>query len=116
MKEAPVLSLMVASSERGICWPAGAGAILRFHANDKIEEFFALDNLGGGLAADSRLDDGFDVGDVDAVASDFLAVGIDNEAGLAEFADDGELLEARRLVQRVADFDGFLLEDVQIGA
>src|SRR2546426_11784763 len=25
MKEAPVLSLMVASSERGICWPTGAG-------------------------------------------------------------------------------------------
>src|SRR5216684_2963163 len=29
MKEAPVLSLMVASSERGICWPAGAGFQIR---------------------------------------------------------------------------------------
>ena len=62
---------------------------LWFHSNHHVEKFFALNDLGGGLPADSGLDDGFDVGDVDGVACDFLAVGIDDETGLAEFADDG---------------------------
>src|SRR5260370_16364 len=56
-------------------------------SNDDIEKFFALDNLSGGLAANSGLDDGFHIGDVDAVPRDFLAVGIDDETGLAQFAD-----------------------------
>ena len=78
---------MVASSDSGICWPAGrrhqqvadfasAGAELRVHADDQIEELFALDDLGGGLAADGRLHHGADIIDIDAVARDFGAVGL----------------------------------------
>ena len=61
---------------------AGVRAKLRLHADDQIEEFFALDDLRGGLTADGGLNDGFDVGDVDAVARDFGAVGVD-DAGWA---------------------------------
>ena len=127
MKEAPVASLMVASSERGICWPAGAGTsrlpisraserILGIHAHNEIEKFFALNHLGGGLAADGGLHDGFDIGDVDAIAGDFCAVGVNDEAGLAEFADDGKFVEAGSFVENVLDFNGFFLEDIEIGA
>ena len=34
---------------------ACAGAILRIHADDQVEEFFALNDLSGGLAADGGL-------------------------------------------------------------
>ena len=64
----------------------------------------------------AALHDGFDVGDVDAIACDFGAVGVDDQAGLAEFANDGEFLEAGCFVENVADFDGFFLEDIEIGA
>ena len=81
---------------------ARARTVLRLHADDEVEEFFALDDLRGGLAADCGLDDRFDIVDIDAVARDFRAVGIDGQAGLAEFADDGELLEAGRVIEDVA--------------
>ena len=108
-----MVSLMVASSESGICWPAGAGTrrspisraserILGIHAHDEVKEFFALNHLGGGLAADGGLHDGFDVGDVDAIAGDFCAIGVNDQAGLAEFADDREFREAGRLFEDIA--------------
>ena len=94
MKEAPLLSLMrgefgkrnlltSGSGDEEIANVAGAGAVLGLHANDEVEKFFALDDLGGGLTADGGLHDGFDVGDVDAVAGDFGPVGVDDEAGLS---------------------------------
>ena len=61
-------------------------------------------------------DHGLDVGDVDAVARDLRAVGVDDQAGLAEFAHDGEFGEAGGLVQNVLDFDGLFLENIEIGA
>ncbi len=62
------------------------------------------------------MDNGFDVGDVDAIASDFGAVGVDDEAGLAEFAYDGEFLETGSLGKSVANLDGLFLEDIKIRA
>jgi len=88
---------------------ADARAILRLHADDEVEKFFSLDNLGGSLSADSRLDNGFDVRNVDAVAGDFGAVGVDDEVRLAELTDDGEFLEAGGLGQNVANLDGLFL-------
>src|SRR5580693_5457556 len=54
----------------------GAGAKLRLHADDEVEKFFALDDLRGGLAANSSLNDSFHVGDVDAISRDFPAVSV----------------------------------------
>ena len=127
MKDAPLCSLMVASSESGICWPFGVGtsrlpislrvrAVLRLHADDEVEKFFALDDLRRGLAANCGLDDHSDVGDIDSVARDFGAVDVYDQAGLAEFADDGELREAGRAIEYVADFDGLFLQHVEVGA
>src|ERR1700676_980182 len=95
---------------------AGAGTILRLHAHDEIKKFFALNDLGGGLAADGGLHDGFDVGNVDAVTRDFLTIGFDEQAGLAEFANDGEFGKAFGLGEDVFDLHGFFLEDLKIRA
>src|SRR5437016_739059 len=70
---------------------ARAGTELRLHSNDEVKEFFSLDDLRGSLSPDSRLHDRFDIGDVDPVTRDFLAIGVDDQAGLAEFANDREL-------------------------
>ena len=86
---------------------------LRLHADDHVEKFFALDDLRGGLTADGGLNDGFDVGDVDAIASDFGAVGVDDQAGLAQFANHGEFLEAVGVSENVANFDGFLFQNAR---
>ncbi len=96
------------SGDEEIADVAGAGAELRLHADDEVEEFFALDDLGGGLAADGGLHNGSDVVDIDAIARDFGAVGVDDQAGLAEFAHDGEFGEAGSLVESVANLDGLL--------
>src|SRR5947208_9243459 len=40
----------------------------------------------------------FDIGDVDPVTRDFLAIGVDDQAGLAEFANDRELGKTWRFV------------------
>jgi len=62
---------------------------LRFHANDHIEKFFTLNDLRRSLSTDCGLNDGFDIGDVDAVARDFGTVSVNDQAGLTEFANDG---------------------------
>ena len=49
-------------------------AELRLHAHDEVEELFALDHLRGRLPADGRLDHGFHVRHIDAVARDLVAV------------------------------------------
>ena len=58
----------------------------------------------------------FDVGHVDAVAGDFGAIGVNQQAGLAEFADDGEFGETGSVFEDALDFDGFFLEDIEVGA
>src|SRR5579859_242970 len=102
------------SGDEQIADVAGAGAVLGLHADNEVEKFFTLDDLSGSLSADGRLHNSFDVGDVDAVAGNFGAVGVDDEAGLAELANNGELLEAGSLIENVANFDGLFLEDIEI--
>src|SRR4029077_7361811 len=53
--------LACGSGDEQIANVACAGAVLRLHSNDQIEKFFALDDLGGSLAPNGGLDDGFDV-------------------------------------------------------
>src|SRR5690242_14536423 len=94
----------------------GAGAVLRLHADHQVEKFFALNDLRSSLSADGGLHDGFDVRDVDAIAGDFGAVGVNDEAGLTELAYDGELLESGSLFKNVSNRNGLFLEDVKIRA
>ena len=68
-----------------------AAAELRLHAHHQVEELFALDHLGGRLAAHGGLDHGFHVGDIDAVARDLVAVHVDQQAGLAKFPHHGQI-------------------------
>ena len=62
---------------------AGVLTELRLHAHDKVEELLTLNHLRCGLTSDGSLYDRFDVSDVDTVACDFIAVDIDEQAGLA---------------------------------
>src|SRR5580692_149172 len=95
---------------------AGVGTEFRVCAHDKVEQFFALNHLSGGLSTDRGLHDRLHVGNVDAIPRDFGAVRFDEQAWLAEFAHNGELCKARGFVEHIFDFDGFLLENVEIGA
>ena len=108
MNDAPLASWMFASSlkrnllaggraDEQVADLLGVLAELRLHADDEVEQLLALNDLGGRLAADGGLNDRFDVGDVDAVARDLVAIDVDQQAGLAEFADDGEFGEAGNL-------------------
>ena len=72
-----------------------AAAELRLHTDDEVEELFALNDLSGGLPADGGGDNGFDIGNVDAVARDLVAIDIDQQARLAELAHNGEVGKAR---------------------
>ena len=74
-----------------------------------------MNHLRGGLPADGRLHHGFDVGHVDAVARNFVAVGVNQQARLAEFAHDGEFAETGDLREPPLDLEGFVLQDIQIG-
>ena len=91
-------------------------AELRLHAHDEIEQLFALNHLRGGLAAHRRLHDGFHVGDVDAVARDLVAIDIDQQAGLAEFAHDGQFRESGHLRETALDLERLALQDIQVGS
>ena len=69
-------------------------AEFRLHAHHEIEQFFALDHLRGRLPAHGRLHHAFHVRHVDAVARDLVAVHVDQQAGLAEFAHHGQFGES----------------------
>src|SRR6185369_16228203 len=65
--------LSIGSADQEVTDLFGATAELRLHADHEIKEFFSLDDLCGGFSAYGRLDDGFDVGDIDTVTSDLRA-------------------------------------------
>src|SRR5277367_4605474 len=91
-------------------------AELRLHADDQIKEFFSLNHLRDGLSTYGGGDHGFHVGYIDAVASDFVTIDVDQQAWLPQFADDGEIGETSNMGERVLDLDRFVLQDVQIVA
>src|SRR6516165_10549751 len=95
---------------------AGVGPKLGIHAHDEIEQLFSLNHLGGGLSADRGLHDGLHIGDVDAVAGNSCTIGLDEQTGLAQFANDREFGVARRFFQHTFDLDGLFLENVEVGA
>src|SRR6202008_418441 len=55
----------------------GVRAKLWLHTKDEIEQLLTLDDLRSRLASDPGLHHGFDIGDVDSVTRNLLAVGID---------------------------------------
>ena len=66
--------------------------ILREIADDDVVARFALQHLGDGVAADGGLDGVLNVGDVDAVAGGGFAVDGVVEVGLADDAEEAEVL------------------------
>ncbi len=62
--------------------------------DDQIERSLALDHLRRRRAADRGLDQRVDVGDVEAVARDLRAVGLDRQARLAELAHERDVGDA----------------------
>src|SRR5579884_271150 len=71
-----------------------AAAELRLHTDYKIEELLPLDHLGDGLAADSSRNHSFHVGDIDPIPRDLVAIDINKQAWLAEFAHYCQIREA----------------------
>ena len=68
-----------------------------------VEELLALDHLRERPAADGDLDDGLDVGHVDAVAGTLVPVDLDLEVGLADDVEQPGVLDPGDLVQDVDD-------------
>ena len=66
-------------------------------------------------AAHSGRDHSFRVSNVDSVAGNFVAVDIDQKAGLAKFAHHGQFRESGNLRQHVLHLHRFILQDVQVG-
>jgi len=66
------------------------------------------------LSAYCSRNHGLDIGDVDSIAGNFVAVHIDQKAGLSKFADDGQVGKPWSAGQRVLDLDGFVLENCQV--
>src|SRR5580692_6346008 len=91
-----------------------AGTVLRLHAHYQIKQLLALIHLRGGLAAHPGLDHTFDIGDVDSVPRDFVAVHVDLYTGLPQFAHDGEFSEAGHLLKYSFDLDRLIFEHLKI--
>ena len=91
-----------------------AAAELGLHAHHQVEHFFALDDLGHGLSPDRGRNHGLDIGDVDSIARNLVAVDIDQQARLSKFTDHGQVGKPGSVGQRVLDLDGFVLENGQI--
>jgi hypothetical protein len=93
-----------------------ARTVLGFHAHHQVEQLLALNHLRGGLPAHRSLDHALDIGDIDAVTRDLVAIHVDLHAGLPQFAHHGEFGEARHLLQHAFDLDRFIFEYLQIRA
>jgi hypothetical protein len=89
---------------------------LRLHANHEIEELLSLDYLGDGLPADGGSDHSLNVSDIDTVASDFVPIDINQQAGLAQLAHHCEIGKAGHLGQNILDLNRLVLKDIQIVA
>jgi len=88
---------------------------LLLQPHDEIELLFLLHHLGGGIAADGGLDQGIDVGNIQAVARDPRAVDLDGQAGLSEFLHQGDVFDAAHPLEDLLDGFAFLLQRLQIG-
>ena len=93
----------------------GVGAELGLHADNEVEEFFALNHLRGGLTTDGGLHYGFDVGDVDAIAGDFVAIPSMSRLGWPSSRTTVSSVKPGRSVENVLDFDGFFLRTFRSG-
>ena len=69
-------------------------AILLLIAKSDVKAGFALLHLGDGIGADGGLDRVLNVGDVDAPAGSGIAIDCEVEIGLADDAEDAEVLNA----------------------
>src|SRR5208283_1762939 len=83
--------LSVRSAHQQVPYVVSAAAKLRLHAHDEIEKLFPLDDLGDRLPSDRGRNHALYIGNVDPVACDLVAVHIEHEAGLAEFADHRQI-------------------------
>ncbi len=95
---------------------SGIVAVLLLEAHDQVELLFALHHLGRHIAADGRLDQAVDVGDVQPIPGNPGAVDFDGEAGLPKLLDQRHVPDAAHLLQHVFDGPALLLQRVQVGA
>ena len=108
--------LAVGRSHQQIADFLGAAAELGLHADHQVEQLFSLDDLGDSLAADCGLDHRFHVGDIDSITRNLVAIDINQQAGLAEFAHYRQIGKAGHVGQDILDLHGLVLKDVQIVA
>src|SRR5580704_17697146 len=91
-----------------------AAAELRLHADDKIKQLLALNDLSDRLPAYRGRDHSFHIRNVYPISRDLVAIDIDQEAGLAKFSHNGEVSEAGHIGEGVFDLYRFVLQHVQI--
>src|ERR1035438_5390295 len=84
----------------------------RFHTHDQIEQLLALDDLGCRLAAYGSLKNSLDVSHIDAVTSYFVAIDIDQQAGLAEFANNRQFGKSGHLRKPALDVECLALKSI----
>ena len=63
-------------------------------------------------SADSCGNHRFHIGNVDSVAGNLVAVHVNQQAGLSQFANYSKVGEAADLGERVLDLDGLVLQDI----
>ena len=73
---------------------------MRLHADYEVEQFFSLDDLGCGLTADRGLDHCLDVGNIDAIPRNLLAVHVDQQVRLPKFPHHRQLGETRNTLAK----------------
>jgi len=90
-------------------------AVRLLHAQDQVELLFSLDHLGGRFARHGGIDQGIDVAHVQPVAGHLGPVRSNDQAGLAQLADDGDIGNARGFDEDVSDLRRFLFEPLRSG-
>ena len=78
-----------------------ACAILRQPSHDQVEAAIAFQDLGHRLTADRRLHDRGDVADVEPIARARIAIGRDQQIGLAERAINPRVDDPRHLAHHL---------------
>ena len=91
--------LAVGCSYQQVSDLVGAAAELGLHADHQVKQFFSLNHLGDGLSADCGFNHRFYVRNIDSVAGNLVAIDINQEAGLAQFAHHRQIGKTGHLVR-----------------
>ena len=125
MNDAPLLTLMAASSRNGTWLPdgvatrmlpmaSGVSRKLRRQAHHEVEQLLALHDLRGGTAADGRFDDAVDRLGAEAVPRDLRAIDGERQRRLAELLHERDVRDAPDFLDQVLELEPLRLQHGQV--